>query len=166
MRNRNKKLRLFFMFGGAFVPLWFCFYFVAAIEVPQQQRLLQCTSSISHASITVPAGSHYELVLGVPYPAPSPVAFQGLVTISRQGHIIRTFPITRDNSTTCNWLHRPDLEGYILTWQRPGRGELDKLLESRHSYDLSVQWAQMPPNGSSLWLSWLQTGLDRLKPNI
>ncbi len=163
---RNKKLRLFLILCAVLVPLWFCFCFVASIEVPQQQRLLQCTSSISQTSITVPAGSHYDLLLGVPYPASSPVAFRGLVTISQHGHIVRTFPISRDNSRTCNWLHRLNLEGYILTWQHQRLAELDSSLESGQTYDISVQWAQKPPRGSSLWLSWLQTGLDRLKPNI
>ncbi len=163
---RNKKLRLFFMLCAALVPFGFCFYFVASIPAPLNRRLLPCNSSVSRASFVLPAGSRYNLALGVPYPASSPVAFRGLVTISQHGHIVRTFPISRDNSRTCNWLHRLNLEGYILTWQHQRLAELDSSLESGQTYDISVQWAQKPPGGSSLWLSWLQTGLDWLKPNI
>ena len=164
MRNRNKALLLAPLLCAVLVVLGLFGYYAASIQVPQQRQVLPCPSWASRAAVTIPPGSTYDLVLGVPYPASSPVVFAGLVTISRHGRIVCTFPISVENSTQCNWLDSPALAGYILTWQQSHHVKLDQLLDAGQSYDLSVRWSQRPPSGSSVWLTWLQRGRDKFLP--
>lgn len=142
------------------LPSALFFHFVVSIEVPHVRPMLTCNAAHLETAFTLPPGSHYDLILGVPVSASPSIAFKGRVSISQSGRVLRSFPIASNNASGCNWLHRPDQAGYIVTWQRPHAVEMDTFLESRQSYNLSVTFTKTPPPGSSLWLSWLQRWRD------
>ncbi len=53
-----------------------------------------------------------------------------------------------------------DSENYNLRWLENTEAGTKGRLQGRHNYDFVIRFSQIPPEGSSLWISWLQKGSD------
>jgi hypothetical protein len=128
------------------------------VPSPRTAKLADCTGLEVRFTRTVNAGSHFQMVLGVPLSAQVPPYFKGDLIISKAGAQIGEYPIGSDDMQECNWLHNaPELQGFILTWRHTSSPTgLDSFLQTGGAYDFVVKFSEMPPAGSSLWLSWLQ----------
>ena len=86
-------------------------------EVPQAQKLADCTTNSLDFSMPVRYSSPYEFVLGVPQSQTGKLGFQGEIILRQGTDVVARIPISSHDITPCNWLHSaPDLSGYILTW--------------------------------------------------
>jgi hypothetical protein len=127
-------------------------------EVPQQQKLVDCTTNVLDFSMTVQYSAPYQFLLGVPKSQTVQLRFRGEMVLQRSTGVVARIPISSDDITPCNWLHSaPDLSAYILTWSRTNHGEsLSDLLVHGQAYNVHVYFKEPPPVGSSLWLSSLK----------
>ncbi len=121
-------------------------------------KVADCTVPEVRFTRRIDAGNHFQLVLGVPRSSQLPPSFKGDLVISKAGARIGEYPIGSDDMKECNWLHdAPELQGYILTSRHASSAAgLDRFLKTGSTYDFVVKFSEMPPAGSSLWLSWLQ----------
>src|SRR5882724_12258168 len=131
---------------------------VAGCEVPQAQKVADCTTNSLDFSMTVQFSSPYQFVLGVPQSQPGQLSFRGEMVLRQATGVVARIPINSHDTTPCNWLHTtPDLAGYILTWSRTNRGErLSDVLVQKQTYDVHVAFEEPPPARSSLWLSYMK----------
>ena len=128
---------------------------LAGCEVPQVQKLADCTTNSLDFSMTVQYSAPYQFVLGVPQSQAGQLSFRGEIVLRQSTGVIESIPISSRDITSCGWLDSaPDLSGYILTWSRTNHGErLSDLLTQRQTYDVHIFFEQPPPLNSSLWLS-------------
>ncbi len=131
-------------------------YFVlphlVCMEMPQRQKLADCSTNAMAFTMTCDHSPPYEFVLGLGPSHTGPIVFHGEVIIQQSTGTVASIQIASDNITPCNWL--PGLDGFILTWNRTNAGErLGELLRRGQSYDVRVAFSEMPPSGSSLWFS-------------
>lgn len=150
-------MRRFILLFSGFV----CLMGLAACTVvpsPRSVKVTDCTAPEIRFSRAIDAGTHFQMVLGVPHSAQLPPSFKGSLVISKAGAKIAEYPIGSDEMQECNWLHEaPDLQGYILTWKlTSSEAGLDSVLQAGSTYDFVLNFSQMPPTGSSLWLHWLE----------
>ena len=128
---------------------------LAGCEIPQQQKLADCTTNSLSFAMTVEYSPPYQFVLGVPHTETGRVSFAGEMVVLRGTDTVARIPVSSQDATPCNWLeHDPGLAGYILTWSRTNQGQrLDGLLARKQTYDVRVTFTESPPPQSSLWLS-------------
>jgi hypothetical protein len=124
-------------------------------EVPQAEKVADCTTNTLDFSMPVRYSSPYAFVLGVPQSQTEQLSFRGEIVLRQSTGVVSRIPISSHDMTPCNWLHSaPDLSGYILTWSRTNHGErLSDLLVQKQTYDVHVTFDEPPPVKSSLWLS-------------
>ena len=131
---------------------YFALPYLVCMEVPKQQKLVDCNTNALAFKMTCDHSPPYQFVLGIGLSPSPPCAFRGEIIIKQSTGTVATIPIGSQDMTSCNWL--PGLDGYILTWNRTNAGErLSELLRRGQSYDVSVTFAEGPPSGSSLWFS-------------
>ena len=130
---------------------------VRSIEVPQIQKLAAIDSSEMHFTTTLPPGNYFNLVLGVPKDQTSP---RGFVSIKEAGQPGIEYEISSERWNESGWGEMKELQGYKLTL--PGNPEPSSkgFLRGRHTYDFVLRFTNDPPAGSSLWITWLQRGID------
>jgi hypothetical protein len=155
VKNRSKILILF-----AIALLAFCALIVLNLWVrspaPRNVKLADCKSSESNFTEMLPAGTMYQIVLGVPKSSRTPPAFSGDIVIRRFGSVIEAYHFGSDDMQECNWLHdAPELQGYTLTWRHNREPDFSAPLKEKTAYDFKISFTKMPPPGSNLWLSWL-----------
>lgn len=122
------------------------------VDTPVQQQLAVCTNSTIQFQMTVRERPPYEFVLGMPKTASGQFNFLGEIVVSQSTGTVVRVPISSRDMTECNWL--PGLSGYILTWGRTNRAdELERFLIRGQTYEIRVQFDELPPPESSLWLS-------------
>lgn len=120
-------------------------------RTPHSEKLADCTNSIIRFELTVRTYPGYHFALGVPGSETNSLNFRGEVTISQSTGVVAAFPISSEDVVSCNWLG--NLKGYVLTWSLTNRGEhLRERLVRGQTYDVEVQFSDMPPPTSSLWL--------------
>jgi len=155
VKNRRKILIL-----GIIALLGVCALIVlnmwVKIPAPRNMKLADCKSLETHFTEMLPAGTMYQIVLGVPKASQTPPAFSGNIVISHAGSVIEDYRVGSDDMQECNWLDdAPQLQGYILTWRHNREPDFSGPLKERTAYDFKISFTKMPPTGSTLWLSWL-----------
>ncbi|MEA3188666.1 MAG: hypothetical protein QOD99_2496 [Chthoniobacter sp.] len=159
----KRKITYSLLIAGVLLipPIWFFVNIAASIGVPNQIKLADYDRPAFHFSCPFPPGTHFDLVLGVPRSTVLTASYSGRVRVSESGHSLTEFTFDSATAQECNWLHSPELQGYILTWQQHApQPRLLDLLRSRHTYDFCIESTQQPPTGSSLWLAWMQRARD------
>jgi hypothetical protein len=131
---------------------------LAGCEVPQAQKLADCTTNSLDFSMTVQYSEPYQFVLGIPLTQTGQLSFRGEIVLQQSTGVVARIPISSSDSIACNWLHSaPDLSGHILTWSHTNHGErLSDMLVQGQAYDVHVAFEEPPPDRSSLWLSSLK----------
>ena len=131
---------------------YFALPHLVCVEIPERQKLADCTTNALAFTMTCRHSPPYQLVLGLAPSDTAQLAFRGEVTIQQSTGTVAKIQIGSEHAVSCNWL--PGLDGYIVTWHRTNGGErLSELLTPGQTYDVSVRFAEGPPRGSSLWLS-------------
>jgi hypothetical protein len=127
-------------------------------DVPQAQKLADCTTNNLDFRMRVQHSPPYQFVLGVPLTQTGKLSFRGEIILRQSTDVVARIPIDSQNMTSCNWLNRsPDLSGYILTWSRTNYGErLSEMLVRKQTYDVHITFDEAPPTNSSLWLSSIE----------
>jgi len=125
---------------------------LAGCEVPQKQKIADCTTNHLDFPMTVQYSPPYQFLLGVSS-STGQLSFHGEIVLQQSTGVVARIPISSQDITSCNWLP-PDVSGYILTWSRTNRGEqISDILHPKQTYDVHVTFDEMPPTNSSLWLS-------------
>ena len=125
---------------------------LAGCEVPQEQKVADCTTNSLDFSMTIQYSAPYQFVLGVPQSQTGQMSFHGEIVLKQTTGIVARIPISSQDITSCNWL--PSVDGYILTWSRTNHGDrISDILHPKQTYDVHVAFDEMPPTNSSLWLS-------------
>jgi hypothetical protein len=110
-------------------------------DVPERQKLTDCTANALAFTMTCDHSPPYQFVLGVPPSHTGPFAFRGEVIIEQSTGTVARIQIGSEHMTPCNWL--PGLDGYILTWNRTNAGErLGELLRHGQSYNVRVAFTE------------------------
>jgi hypothetical protein len=146
-----------FLAGTAFL----LYGIVQNIGIAKRQKLVDCTNQKINASFVVPKGKLFNLVLGTTTNLNwSDWSFEGTVEIGTEGNSIQAFPISLEKSTRCNWLERQGIPiAFILTWEF--QPNLAFVVGERS--EIRIRFSKLPPEGSSLWLTWIQRYGDRAK---
>src|SRR5512140_600916 len=125
---------------------------LVCMDVPKRQKLADCNTNALAFTMTCDHSPPYQFVLGLGPSHAGPLAFRGEVIIQQSTGTVARIEIGSEHIISCNWL--PDLDGYILTWNRTNAGErLGELLRRGQSYDVRVAFAEAPPTDSTLWFS-------------
>ena len=151
-----KTLRLVVVILAGVLLVYFGLPHLVCLDVPKRDKLADCITNRFSFTMTCEGARPYALLLGVPESYTSAPSFVGGVRITRQAETIGRLPIGSDRITACSWLNTsPGLNGYILTWSSPtnGRDVLSHLLTRGEHYKVNVAFSEIPPPGSSLWLS-------------
>jgi hypothetical protein len=124
-------------------------------EVPQQQKVADCTTNSLDFSMTVEYSRPYAFVLGIPQSQTGQLSFRGEIVLQQNTGIVARIPISSHDVTPCSWLDSTaGLSGYILTWGGTNQEDrLSDVLVQRQTYDVHVTFDEPPPITSSLWLS-------------
>jgi hypothetical protein len=124
---------------------------LAGCEVPEAQKIADCTTNHLDFPMTVQYSPPYQFLLGVSSPT-GQLSFRGEIVLQQGTGVVARIPISSQDITSCNWL--PSVDGYILTWSRTNHGErLSDILVQKQTYDVHVTFDEPPPTTSSLWLS-------------
>jgi len=125
---------------------------LAGCQVPQKEKIADCTTNHLDFSMTVQYSPPYQFVLGVSSPT-GQLSFRGEIVLQQSTGVVARIPISSQDVTSCNWLPS-GVSGYILTWSRTNHGDrISDILHPKQSYDVHVTFDEMPPVGCSLWLS-------------
>jgi hypothetical protein len=118
------------------------------------RRLADCDRNPVQSSFPCPRGKIHHLLLGIPR-SHHRQTFAGHIHVEEQesGEPLCEFDFSSDAAEGCNWLDKYDLDGYILTWHS---GDQWHSIKPGHRYILTMDFSRLPPNGSSLWLYWVQ----------
>ena len=126
-------------------------------DVPQAQKLADCTSNEFSFKLSWPTGKLFQVVLGVPYTDTNALTFDGELVFRQNTGTVARVALTSDDVTPCNWLDNqtthPRGAGYILTWGRTNT--LSPLFTKGQTYDVNVRFTEAPPPTSTLWLHWI-----------
>jgi len=124
---------------------------LAGCEVPEAQKIADCTTNHLDFPMTVQYSPPYQFLLGVSSPT-GQLSFRGEIVLQQGTGVLARIPISSQDITSCSWL--PSVDGYILTWSRTNHGErLSDILVQKQTYDVHVTFDEPPPVTSSLWLS-------------
>ena len=124
---------------------------MAGCEVPEAQKIADCTTNHLDFPMTVQYSPPYQFLLGVSSPT-GQLSFRGEIVLQQGTGVLARIPISSQDITSCSWL--PSVDGYILTWSRTNHGErLSDILVQKQTYDVHVTFDEPPPVTSSLWLS-------------
>jgi hypothetical protein len=129
------------------------------VEVPMRIKLADVDKLSLHLSHMFPQGGTFDLIVGVPK-SDLPPSFSGHASITESGQRVTEFDFDSSQVQECNWVRNPDLQGYILSWRQPPSTRLLKGLKSGHVHDIAIEFSKSPTSGSSVWLTWLQRGID------
>ena len=130
---------------------------LAGCEVPEAQKIADCTTNRLDFPMTVQYSPPYQFLLGVSSPT-GQLSFRGQIVLEQSTGVVARISISSQDVTDCNWLHS-DLSGYILTWSRTNHGDrISDILHRKQTYDVHVIFDEMPPTNSSLWLSSIKLG--------
>jgi len=128
---------------------------LAGCEVPQQEKLADCSTNDLQFSMRVQYAKPYAIILGVPQSQTGHLNFRGEMTLRQSTGVVARIPISSHDMTPCSWLDSvAGLSGYILTWSQTNHGErLSDAIVQGQVYDVRVTFEDLPPASSSLWLS-------------
>lgn len=114
------------------------------------RRLAGCDTNPVQFSFVCPKGKIKYLLLGIPK-SHARKTFSGIVRIQEDaGKPVGDFDFSSDTARYCNWLDAEQLDGYILTWDKPTPWEG---IKPDGKYIITVDLRQSPTD-SSLWLYW------------
>src|ERR1017187_3862800 len=121
---------------------------IMGCEVPQRQKLADCTTNTLDFSMTVQYSPNYSFVLGVPHSETGQINFRGEILLRQSTGVVARIPVSSGDITPCNWLHsRPDLSGYVLAWSRTNHGDrLSDVLVQKQTYSVHVFLSSRHPS--------------------
>ena len=128
---------------------------LAGCDVPQREKLVDCTTTNMQCSLKVQYTAPYAIVLGVPPSETGHLSFRGEITLQQATGVVARIPINSRDVVPCSWLDSvAGLSGYILTWTQTNRGEiLKRAIAQKEVYDVRVTFDEPPPPTSSLWFT-------------
>ncbi len=150
--------------GSVFLVMWFAFGHMVTRSkpVPNRRELGRVTPGHQKLRAVWPYGRCHELVLGIPGSEGSrPPAFTASIKMADEDQVVTALAVHYTNVVHCNWLHSPDVQGFILTW--PNTNDWDRLLMPGRTYSILCDFEGNIPTNSTLWVSSLQTVADRAK---
>src|SRR5277367_6442692 len=117
---------------------------ITGCEVPEEQKLANCSTSSSQFVMTAQYSAPYDFVLGVPQSQANQLSFSGQIILQQSEVVVARIPISSHDATPCNWLHSaPSLSGYILTWSSTNHGaRLSDLLVQNQAYNVHVDFKE------------------------
>lgn len=125
-----------------------------AVLQPVQMKLGDFRGNSLGLTLTVPEGTQFAFVLGLPPASSLPHDFEGVITV-RQDSVVYRESFSSDDLKECNWLDQDGLQGYILTWHNdPNR--LDSALQVGKSYTVFCEVKPQATAPMSLWIAYLQ----------
>jgi hypothetical protein len=140
----------------------FCSVLAKSKPVPRQMKLGPVAQGHQSLSAFWPYGRAHALVLGVPGGERNqPPEFSGFIKIDDGNGSTTTLLVNSTNAVPCNWLHSPDVQGFILTWQNTNNWK-SALLPGR-TYSVTCDFTGNIPSNSTLWISCVQTWTDHRK---
>lgn len=142
--------------------LW-CLFLISVVEVVKRDKLADCSSDQFEFSLSIRyLDRHRQFVIGVHSGTPQP-HFKGEMEIIASTGLVARLPLNSQDVRPCSWLHaRAGLDGYILGGSRTNWStRVDDLVVKGQKYSVRVVFSELPPEGSSLWLSALGKSLER-----
>lgn len=127
---------------------------------PARYRIGPVATGEHSMYVSWPYGHQHELVLGVPegeWGHPPDVVAS--VRVADAGGTLATLLVHPTNMVSCSWLNQSDVQGFILTW--PNTNAWDHSLVAGQRYSIHCEFSGGLASNASLWVSCLQSGLDR-----
>jgi len=135
------------------------------IAFPHSLKLGDCTNSVLRYSFETARGHGYFLTLYVPKSQSmlastntiSSFKFTGNLRISTGGNQLVDMALDSDRA----WLTD---SSYVLTGlgsNNTNSPPLDNYMRSHNNYDLEIILNPPPPSGSSMWMSWKESKMDK-----
>jgi hypothetical protein len=128
---------------------------------PRQMKLCVCSNVSNKIGFKCPSGHHYRLVLGLPTERKSLYFFNGIVTIYEKGVEIHQILFNPSEIKGGNWLDKESLDTYILNSIPGSFSTLDRYIKEGKDYEIIIDFEELPPEGTSLWLCYLSAVWDR-----
>jgi hypothetical protein len=130
--------------------------------IPNRFQLGQVTTGKQSLVAFWPHGHHHELILGVAGAEwDHPPDFAATILFRDGDHVSASLNVLSANTVSCNWLQPQDIQGFILTW--PNTNEWEHSLVPGQQYVIDCTFTGNIPSSSTLWVSCLQTEIDRRK---
>lgn len=125
---------------------------------PHRQKLADCTADNFKAELRVATGPPYHLLIVLPTVGTNGVSFRGDVIVSRNSHQVATLSIGAEDLCPSAWIKGQN--GQILTWSQTNRTKLNAAIVRGQMHTFDFQFSEMPPRGSSVWLSSLASAAN------
>jgi len=144
-----------------------CFFVLNACvmltkPIPNRFQLGRVTVGGQSLVALWPYGHHHELILGVPGAEWNrPPRFAGTIRFQDGDQRPTALTVHSTNSISCNWLQPQDIQGFILTW--PNTNAWAQSLLAGREYSIHCEFTGELPGNCTLWVSCLQSGMDRWK---
>jgi len=116
---------------------------------PRMQKVADCTNSTLRVELSVATDRNYNFVIAIPQSRSGHLSFGGEIEISK-GTQSRAISISSQDITPCDGVKQMDC--YLLTWSPTNRSKVNDFMIRGQKYDLTIQFSEMPPQGSSIWL--------------
>ena len=152
--NHMTKPRMFAVIASSIVIIFSVAIFGVSrikVESPTIQRVLEITSHEHILDLSPEFHPPYALLIGVPGSEEAPPHFLGSIEVTIDDGSTRTIQISSETSQRSNWLHDPNMTGYILTWNNEVR--LLDPFERGGTYRIRFSFRDSPPAGCTIWFS-------------
>jgi hypothetical protein len=122
-----------------------------------RDKLGTCSNVSQNIIFKCPSGHNYRLVFGVPKKEGKfKVSFVGTVTIYQKGVQIHRLVFDPNELKEGNWLNKEGLDAYILNSIPGSFSILDSYIKKNEEYEADINFREIPPDGTSLWLCYLR----------
>jgi hypothetical protein len=150
--------------GGALVVV--CALYIDSgiqrISSPNAMKLFDCTNSVFNFPLTVPRGHDFVLDIQIPQIESQKGNSNDLYRFSGSIRIVSNNLEVANQSINSNEpLHAGDRHVLAGGLQNTNTLALSKILKPHETYDLTIQLDPNPPPGSSIWLFWKVSGMDK-----
>ena len=152
--NHMTKPRMFAVIASSIVIIFSVAIFGVSrikVESPTIQRVLEITSHEHILELSPEFHPPYALLIGGPGSEEAPPHFLGSIEVTIGDGSTRTIQISSETSQRSNWLHDPNMTGYILTWNNEVR--LLDPFERGGTYRIRFSFRDSPPAGCTIWFS-------------
>jgi hypothetical protein len=123
--------------------------------VPHNNKLFDFSNISNTVSFKCPQGDSYFFVFS--RPKYNYVSLTGSLTIYHKGIQIHKIMFDPNQMRLGSWLDREGLESYIINSEPNTFSDLDSYLKNNEEYEIKIDFKQMPPDNTTLWLHYLET---------
>ena len=162
MRNRQIFVLALLVLCAAFLQGWV----EGGTLSSHQVKIAKVDRARTTAVLQWPASrGHPSFVMGTPFLVRNvrnegdPAVFRGSLRVLKAGTLLYSTSFSSTDVKRCNWLSHStngaNLHGFILPWEQTN---LVGSLVANESYDMEIIFETLPPEGSSLWVCWVEDG--------